>query len=70
MLTVAQAAVELGVTQGAVRLAMYDNRLPFEEFYGRKLIKRPDLEEYKSRTQPDGSKRVGRPRKMQEARAE
>ena len=64
MVTVTQAAQELGVTPGAVRLAMYDNRLPFEEFYGKKLIKRPDLEAYKQRTQPDGEKRVGRPRKQ------
>ena len=61
MLTVVQAAKELGVTPGAVRLAIYDKRLPSEEFYGRRLIKRPDLETYRLRTQPDGAKRIGRP---------
>ncbi len=66
ILTVVQAAHELGVTAAAVRLAIYDNRLPSQEFYGRKLIARPDLNAYRQRTQPEGVKRVGRPRKGQE----
>lgn len=70
ILTVVQAANELGVTAAAVRLAIYDNRLPSREFYGRKLIARPDLNAYRQRTQPDGVKRVGRPRKGQETAGE
>ena len=66
MLTVPQAARELGVTQGSVRIAIYEGRLPCVEMYDRKLITRPDLDAYKQRTQPDGVKKVGRPRKGQE----
>lgn len=63
LLTVQEAATMLGVTEGAVRLALSQGRLPIVEKYGRKLVARPDLEAYKKRTQPGGVKRVGRPRK-------
>ena len=66
LVTIAQAAGELGVSQSAVRVAIHEKRLPYEEFYGRKLIKRSDLEAYRARSQPDGTKRVGRPPKKLE----
>ncbi|MGI4789499.1 MAG: helix-turn-helix domain-containing protein [Janthinobacterium lividum] len=70
MLTVPQAAKELGVTQGSVRIAIYEGRLPSVEMYDRKLIAQADLDAYKKRSQPDGVKKVGRPRKAQETQAE
>lgn len=63
LLTVQQAAANLGVTDGAVRLALSQGRLSSVEKFGRKLIERADLDAYKRRTQPDGVKKVGRPRK-------
>jgi excisionase family DNA binding protein len=62
-LTVQQAASRLRVTDGAVRLALSQGRLPFVEKYGRKLIAHPDLNAYQQRTQPEGVKKVGRPHK-------
>jgi len=62
LLTVQDAAKELGVTDISVRAALNDNRLPFIEKYGRKLITRGDVEAYRQRTQPEGKPRVGRPR--------
>jgi excisionase family DNA binding protein len=67
LLTVQQAAAELGVTDGAVRLALSQGRLSSVEKFGRKLIERADmdaykhLDAYKQRTQPDGVKKAGRP---------
>ena len=46
-----------------MRSALNRSRLPFVEKYGRKLITRADLDAYRQRTQPDGVKKVGRPRK-------
>ncbi len=63
MLTVQDAALELGVTDGTIRTALSEGRLPFVEKYGRKLIIRTNLEIYRQRTQPNGKKRVGRPHK-------
>lgn len=70
LLTVQQAAAELGVTDGAVRLALSQGRLSSVEKFGRKLIERADLDAYRQRTQPDGVKKVGRPRKRQEMAGE
>ena len=66
-LTVQEAALELGITEVSVRSALNQNRLPFAEKFGRKLVNRDDLEAYKQRTQPSGVKKVGRPRKAQKA---
>lgn len=68
--TVQEAARELNVSDSAVRIALLEGRLPFAVMFGRKLIARPDLAAYKQRTQPDGVRRVGRPRKGQEIIAE
>ena len=65
-LTVQDAAADLGITEVSVRSALNRSRLPFVEKYGRKLIARADLDAYRQRTQPDGVKKVGRPRKGQE----
>lgn len=70
LFTVQEAAELLGVTDGAIRLALSQGRLPTVEKYGRKLVTRPDLDAYKQRTQPGGVKRVGRPRKGQELKSE
>ena len=62
-LTVQDAAAALGISEVSVRSALNRSRLPFVEKYGRKLIARAALDAYRQRTQPDGVKRVGRPRK-------
>lgn len=62
-LTVQDAAADLGITEVSVRSALNRSRLPFVKKYGRKLIARADLDAYRHRTQPDGVKKVGRPRK-------
>ncbi len=67
LLTVQQVALHMGVTDGAVRLALSQGRLPFIEKYGRKLVTITDADTYRQRAQPDGQKRVGRPRKGQDA---
>jgi len=69
LLTVQEAAASLGVTDGAVRLALSQGRLPSVEKYGRKLVAWPDLDVYRQRTRPGGVKRVGRPRKGREQAA-
>lgn len=61
--TVQEAAAELGVSDSAVRQAILDGRLLCTVQYGRKTINRTDLEAYRARTQPDGLKPKGRPRK-------
>ncbi len=66
LLTAREAAEELGVHVGTVHNAFQDNRLPFVALYGRKLIRRADLEAYKQRTRPDGVKPLGRPRKSEQ----
>ena len=66
-LTVQDAAAALGITEVSVRSALNRSRLPFVEKYGRKLITRADLDAYRQRTQPDGVKRVGRPKKPKQA---
>ncbi len=66
LLTVQDAARELDVTDGAVRLAILKGRLQSTMKYGRKLIMRADIEEYKRRTRPTGEKPRGRPRKLAE----
>ncbi len=51
------------MTDGTVRIALSENRLPFAVVFGRKVIARADLEAYRQRTRPDGEKPKGRPRK-------
>ena len=64
LMTVPEVALELGVTQTAVRNAVYENRLPSVKMYGKPLIARTDLDAYKQRTQPSGVKKVGRPKRV------
>ncbi len=61
MLTVPEVAQELGITQGAVRNAIYEQRLPSVRMLGRPIVKRSDLEAYIQRTRPNGEKPKGRP---------
>ena len=63
LLTVPEAAEVLGVGETAVRNAMYQNRLPYEVRYGRRVVKPSDLEAYKQRAHPGGQKPKGRPKK-------
>ncbi len=67
LLTAREAAQELGIHTGTVHKAFQENRLPFVALYGRKLISRADLDDYKQRTRPDGEKPKGRPRKIMES---
>jgi excisionase family DNA binding protein len=59
--TIGEAAEFLGVSEGAVRKAILSDRLACTLLYGRKLISRSDLGEYKARTQPNGEVSRGRP---------
>lgn len=62
-LTVQEVARELQVSDGAIRAAVSEGRLPSTVAFGRKLISRSDLDDYKQRTRPNGEKPKGRPRK-------
>lgn len=68
-LTVQEACRELGLAETTVRTTLSEGRLPFVVKFGRKLIDRTDLDNYRQRTQPSGVKKSGRPRKTQEAQA-
>lgn len=68
--TVQEAAERIGVTANAIRNATLDGRLPFEQKYGRKVIAAAELEAYRLRSQPEGEKRSGRPRKFKAAAAQ
>ena len=59
--TIGEAAELLGVSEGAVRKAILNDRLACILLYGRKLISRVDLAEYRARTQPNGEVSRGRP---------
>ena len=61
LLTVQEAASEIGVSQSAIRNATLQGRLPFVAKFGRKLIERDALAAYQRRTQPGGIKAKGRP---------
>lgn len=63
---VVEAAKYLGVTPGAIREAITEDRLGFVEQYGIKLLHKDDLDAYKLKTRPDGVKPRGRPRKTQQ----
>ena len=63
-LTVSEVSDFLGVGLVAVRSAIRDRRLPSQRIFGRIVVTRVDAQAYKNRTQPDGVKRVGRPRKI------
>ena len=52
--TVAQAAEYLGINVQSTRNAAVHGNLTSISLYGRVLIPRAALEEYKQRTQPDG----------------
>ncbi len=63
-LTVAEAAAILGINTQSCRNAFVHGNLKGVAWYGRVLIPRAALEEYKQRTQPDGKPPApGRPRK-------
>ena len=63
LLSVKQAAVELGGSPSSVYAAIAEGRLPTVTFIGKKAIRRVDLEEYRARTRPTGEKPKGRPKK-------
>ena len=64
LLTVKEAAAYLGVSQPAVWVAIAEERIPSIVKYSKRLIERAELEAYKSRTQPDGAPKPGRPKKQ------
>ena len=66
LLTVKEAADQIGVSESAVRNATLEGRLPFVRMYGRKLIKPADLAAYQERAHPGGVKPKGRPPKDSE----
>ena len=64
LLTVKEAAQLLGVSESAIRNATLEGRLLCVTKFGRKLVSREALSEYKERTQPGGIKLRGRPRRL------
>lgn len=60
-LTIPETAQALGLAVSSIHDALYQGRLAFVKMYGRKLITRAEVENYRARTQPTGSKRRGRP---------
>jgi len=69
LLTVREAAAKIGVSESAIRNATLQGRLPFVVKFGRKLIEQDALADYQGRTQPEGVKPRGRPRKRGEPNA-
>ena len=65
-LTVQDVSNFLGIGMVAVRTSIRDGRLPSQRIFGRIVVKREDAQAYKDRTQPDGVKRVGRPKKVRD----
>jgi hypothetical protein len=57
MLTIQEAAIRAGVTEQAIRNAIYRGKLAVTEKYGRKLIRDTEFEEYRKNT------KMGRPPK-------
>ena len=62
-LTVAQAALSLGIVTQTLRGAIMEGRIPVTRVYGRVLITPAAVEEYRARSQADGKPRRGRPKK-------
>lgn len=63
LLTVREAAKKISVSESAIRNATLEGRLTFVMKFGRKLIPVEALAEYEARTQPEGIKPRGRPRR-------
>ena len=61
LMTMNEAAAQIGVSLSAIRNATQEGRLPFVNAFGRKLIERAALAEYQARTQIDGVPPRGRP---------
>ena len=62
-LNVPDAAAALGISPGTLRAQMFKGRLRYTQVFGKKVIHKTDVEEYRQRTQPDGRPQTGRPRK-------
>lgn len=60
--TVPQVAALLTVSPPTVYIALREGRLPFVTKYGKRLISRTALAEYRARTRPTGEKPRGRPK--------
>jgi excisionase family DNA binding protein len=61
--TMNEAAQELGLSPATVRQAVLAGRLPHVIRYEKRLISREALENYRTRTQPNGLPKPGRPPK-------
>jgi len=64
-LTVAAAAADLGIQNQTLRTAIKDRRIPVVRLFGRVLVSRSSVEEYRARTQPKGTVQTGRPKKQE-----
>jgi excisionase family DNA binding protein len=60
LLTVQEAAAQIGVTEAAIRTATLNGRLPFVRKHGRSWIEPSELRTYQARIQPPGEKLKGR----------
>ena len=60
-LTIPQAAKELGLAESTIHNALYEGRIAFVKLLGRKAIARAEVDRYRARTQPEGTKMRGRP---------
>ena len=65
-----EGAAESGLAETSIRTSVAKGSLRSTVKFERKLIARADLNAYRQRTQPDGVKKVGRPRKGQEVATE
>jgi len=63
LITVPEIMEALGLSQARVWKALDDGTIPCVVKYGKRLASKSDVEAYKMRTQPDGTPRVGRPKK-------
>lgn len=59
--TVKESAEFLGVSPATLRDAMKDKRIKVERRYGRFVLSKAELQEYRAKTQPNGKPKVGRP---------
>ena len=62
LITINEAADILGVKPGSVYTAIRQDRLTCTILYGRKLLKREDVQNYMQATRPTGEKPKGRPK--------
>jgi excisionase family DNA binding protein len=67
LLTVQEAAKQLGVGDSAIRNAVQRGKLAYVEMYGRKLLRESDLQAYKATARPGRPPKKAQPEQEQGA---